>query len=193
MTGFLLSQLNNATSDFSGIAATDTRFNYLGKLLPSWYLFTGINLLLGGAGVVSFVFLLWGGIQWITAGGDKDAIEKARKRIINALIGLAIVFSVYVVFYGIRVLFNVNLIQFGIGPLGSVSSVGGGGGGGGSPAPTSPPGSCGPCACFGGGHATIGQVGPVGTGGSCYVCTSSGWSAAPTPIASCPSITCSCP
>lgn len=36
------------------------------------------------------VYLLWGAFQWITSGGDKDNIDKARKRITNALIGLAI-------------------------------------------------------------------------------------------------------
>ncbi len=81
------------------------------NLRPSAYARTAINLLLGFAGVLAFLYLLWGGIQWITAGGDKDALDKARKRITQALIGLAIVFSVYALLYIIRVLFGINLIQ----------------------------------------------------------------------------------
>ena len=54
-----------------------------------------INLILVLAGLVAFFFLLLGGLQWILAGGDKDATEKARKRITAALIGLVITFAVY--------------------------------------------------------------------------------------------------
>lgn len=36
------------------------------------------------------VMLVWGGVAWIVSGGDKDAVGEARKRIVNALIGLAI-------------------------------------------------------------------------------------------------------
>jgi hypothetical protein len=34
--------------------------------------------------------LIWGAFEWITSGGDKDAVGKARNRILNALIGLAV-------------------------------------------------------------------------------------------------------
>jgi hypothetical protein len=113
------------------IVTTDPNYAAIERLKPSWYLKTGLNLLLGIAGVGSFIFLLLGGIQWITAGGDKDAVDKARKKITGALIGLAIVFSAYCILYIIRALFNVNLIQFEISPLGTISgspSPGGSGG-----------------------------------------------------------------
>lgn len=40
--------------------------------------------------LVVLVMLIWGAFEWITSGGDKDAVAKARNRIINALIGLAV-------------------------------------------------------------------------------------------------------
>jgi hypothetical protein len=43
------------------------------------------------AGILVFVFLVWGGIQWMTSGGDKQATEAARNRITAALVGLAII------------------------------------------------------------------------------------------------------
>ncbi len=101
------------------IVTGDARYDFLGDITPSSYVTTAINLLLGAAGVGSFIFLLWGGVQWITAGSDKDAVEKARKKIINALIGLAVVFSAYAILFILRVLFNVDLIGFNIGPLGT--------------------------------------------------------------------------
>lgn len=36
------------------------------------------------------VMLIWGAFEWIVSGGDKEAVGKARGRIINALIGLAV-------------------------------------------------------------------------------------------------------
>ena len=41
--------------------------------------------------ILTFLFLLWGGLQWIMSGGDKAKYEEARNRITAALIGLVIV------------------------------------------------------------------------------------------------------
>jgi hypothetical protein len=92
-------------------------YQNLNNLRPSNYSVAAINILFGLAGVLSFIFLLMGGVQWITAGGDKDAVEKAKRRIMQSLIGLAIVFSAYAIIYIIRVLFQINLIQLNIGSL----------------------------------------------------------------------------
>ncbi len=50
-----------------------------------------VGLVFVVAALLVFVFLVWGGIQWITSGGDKAATEAARNRITAALIGLAII------------------------------------------------------------------------------------------------------
>lgn len=49
-----------------------------------------INILLVISIVVSLFFLIWGGIKWITSGGDKGKIEQARSTLIAAVVGLAI-------------------------------------------------------------------------------------------------------
>ena len=71
-----------------------------------------INLLLIGAGLVAFFWLLYGGVQWILAGGDKEGTEKARKRITAALIGLVIVFSVFAFTLLLSNFFGVDLLNF---------------------------------------------------------------------------------
>jgi cytochrome bd-type quinol oxidase subunit 2 len=112
--------LPGPTSDTGSIANVDTaRFGALLGYTPSMFLRTLINVLMGVSGVVSFIFLLWGGLQWILAGGDKEGTEKARKKITSALIGLAIVFSAYALLYILRALFNVNLIQFELRQIGT--------------------------------------------------------------------------
>lgn len=40
--------------------------------------------------VIVLIMLIWGAIQWIFSGGEKEAVSSARNRIIHALIGLAI-------------------------------------------------------------------------------------------------------
>jgi len=35
--------------------------------------------------------LVWGGIQWVTSGGDKENTQKARDRITHALVGVALI------------------------------------------------------------------------------------------------------
>lgn len=42
------------------------------------------------AGFIVLIMLIWGAFEWIASGGDKENVGKARNRIINALIGLAV-------------------------------------------------------------------------------------------------------
>ncbi len=49
-----------------------------------------ISILLTIAIVVSLLYLIWGGIKWITSEGDKAKVDQARKAVIAAIIGLVI-------------------------------------------------------------------------------------------------------
>ena len=69
-------------------------------------------------GTVIFVFtFITGAIQWITSGGDKTALEGARGRISNALIGLVILFASYAIIKLIEAFFGVNILELDIGAL----------------------------------------------------------------------------
>lgn len=76
-----------------------------------------INISLVIAAVVFFFVFLIGGIRWITSSGDKAQIEGARNTIMNALIGLVIVFSLFAILKLIETLFGVNLLQIDLGKL----------------------------------------------------------------------------
>lgn len=86
--------------------------NSISNIKPSGIVSVVIQALLGVAGIIAFIFLLWGGLQWILSGGDKEGTEKARKRITAALIGLAIVFSAYALLFIVRAVFGVNFFEF---------------------------------------------------------------------------------
>lgn len=66
------------------------------------------------ATLAAFIFLLLGGLSWITSGGDKAAVEGAQKRIQAAIIGLFVVFAAWAImlvvgkFLGIPDIFNLN-------------------------------------------------------------------------------------
>lgn len=49
-----------------------------------------ITIALVVAIILVLIMLIIGAYEWITSGGDKEAVAKARNRILNALIGLVI-------------------------------------------------------------------------------------------------------
>uniref|UniRef100_A0A831YZF0 TrbC/VIRB2 family protein n=1 Tax=candidate division WWE3 bacterium TaxID=2053526 RepID=A0A831YZF0_UNCKA len=49
------------------------------------------------AGVIALVLLVMGGVQYMSSGGDKIAVEQARGRITAAIVGLVIVFGAWLV------------------------------------------------------------------------------------------------
>ena len=55
----------------------------------------GVTLILIVAGLVAFVYLLLGGIKWITSGGDSAQVEAARNQVIHAMIGIIVVLAAW--------------------------------------------------------------------------------------------------
>jgi hypothetical protein len=49
------------------------------------------------AALLVFMYLIWGGIEWITSGGDKGKTESARNKITSAVIGLIVVAASYAI------------------------------------------------------------------------------------------------
>lgn len=59
--------------------------------------------------VIALGFLVYGGIKWITSGGDKTAVEAARNTIVAAIVGLVIVFLSYFILNIVLGLFGISL------------------------------------------------------------------------------------
>ena len=70
------------TADYAGILKQGD---------PALIIAIVIQGLFGLIGVVFFILILWGGFQWMTAAGNEEKIGKAKKLIVQAVIGLAIV------------------------------------------------------------------------------------------------------
>lgn len=62
--------------------------------------------------ILALMFLLYGGLYWMQAGGNKESVEKARKMIIYAIVGLIImslslvIVNVFTTAIGVPNLFN---------------------------------------------------------------------------------------
>jgi len=69
-----------------------------------------VGVLLIVSALLAFFYLILGGIQWITSGGDKAGMEGARNKITHAIVGLIIVGAAWAVmilvqnFLGIKML-----------------------------------------------------------------------------------------
>jgi len=79
-------------------------FTDLGELLANI-----LTLLFFFAAILAFLFIVIGGIQWITAGGDKIAAQNARDRITAAVVGLVIVVAAFAITWIVLALLGINI------------------------------------------------------------------------------------
>jgi hypothetical protein len=68
------------------------KFNSIGEFVVNLF---QIALILGS--IMTFVYLVWGGIQWITSGGNQEAAKGAKEKITDAILGLALLALVWLI------------------------------------------------------------------------------------------------
>ncbi len=59
-------------------------------------------VLLAVAGIIALMFLVIGGVRYITAGGNPDAVAAAKTTILNAVIGVVVIFIAWAILWIIR-------------------------------------------------------------------------------------------
>ena len=65
-----------------------------------------VAFLIGLLYLIAVIFALYGGFQILTAGGDEDKVKKGKTTLINAAIGLAVIFLASTLIDWIISLFN---------------------------------------------------------------------------------------
>lgn len=98
-----------AAEEEISILPTD-QFERLGNIYVSGVVSAAIRLLLVIAALISFIFLIIGGVKWITSGGDKEGTAKAQSTITAALIGLLIVFAAWAIIRLIETFFGIQIL-----------------------------------------------------------------------------------
>jgi len=62
--------------------------------------------------LVALLFLVWGGLKWITSGGDKAGVEAARSTIVASILGLlVVVLSYFILNIAVQLFLGVPLSQ----------------------------------------------------------------------------------
>ncbi len=86
VSGSINSNLDNTGLSSLGGASAETLPQLIGKV---------VEVILGFLGIVFVLLIIWAGFQWMTAGGDTGKVDKAKKLIINAIIGVVIIMTSY--------------------------------------------------------------------------------------------------
>lgn len=99
--------VTNTNITFGGVGVDPTTRS-LGDVISNALLIVFI-----AAGLAVLIYLIIGAFKWITSGGDKEAIGKARGTIVNALIGLAILALAFFITVLFGQILNINILNFG--------------------------------------------------------------------------------
>ena len=70
-----------------------------------------LNIVLTIGVIAVLLYLIWGGIEWITSGGDKGKTESARNKITSAVIGLVILVSAWAILMFVETLLGTNIFR----------------------------------------------------------------------------------
>lgn len=98
-------------------------FNNLAPTNPPNFTFTGpgnstlgavvsalLPYVLTAAGLVSFVFILFAGFQFLMSQGNPKQVEEARKKLTEAIIGFIVVFSSYWIIQIVEKILGVSIL-----------------------------------------------------------------------------------
>lgn len=86
MTGGQEAIIDINTAAFKPLGAGVTLQGLIGR---------AVRGILGLSGIAALVMFIWGGLLWMTAAGDSGRIDKAKKTIVWAALGIVAIFSAY--------------------------------------------------------------------------------------------------
>jgi len=107
-----LAQITNPGIGSLDTGRSDRGLTFIQKLIPSL-----IGLAFVGGVLIFFFMLLLAAIQWVSSGGDKAAVEGARGRLSNALVGLVILFAAFAIVKLVENFFGISILAIDIGPF----------------------------------------------------------------------------
>jgi hypothetical protein len=117
MSSIYLASAFPASAAFTGsICPVEPTANQAMNFNPLCFIFSPNSNIVGNiiniafivAVLVALAFLIYGGIKWITSGGDKSGVEAARNMIVAALVGLVITFLSYFILQIVFQLFGLD-------------------------------------------------------------------------------------
>jgi len=90
----------DTTAQSAGVKSDATLIDLLAML---------VQVLLGMLGLVFMILIIYGGVQWMTAAGNEEKVLKAKKLLINSVIGFIIIILSYAIaFFVLMAMQNAN-------------------------------------------------------------------------------------
>lgn len=77
----------------------------LGTLITS---FIGAGIIIGA--LFALLYMMLGAIQWVTAGGSTGKVDEARTKIMQSIIGLAVLASMYAIFNVVEYFLGIDIL-----------------------------------------------------------------------------------
>lgn len=85
------------TADIGMDEATNFGLSNGNGQTPQNFLVTIVRWLLTFMGIVAVVMVMWSGLLWMTSEGDPAKIDRAKKTLVNAVIGLVVILSAFAI------------------------------------------------------------------------------------------------
>ncbi len=101
----LLAQNEIINKAISGSVPTDP-----GRGL-AFYIATLWQTVITVGGLAFIIYLVWGGIEYLTSGGDKARVDDAQKKITSSVIGIVILVASYGITYFVQQVFKINILK----------------------------------------------------------------------------------
>ncbi|HEX9008137.1 MAG TPA: hypothetical protein VF837_02650 [Patescibacteria group bacterium] len=94
----LIPTVHAAAGELVDIQTPATAGNFFGFTCIANLISNVVSVAFILSAIMFFVFLVMGGVEWISSGGDKAKVESAQKRISSALVGLVIVAASWAIY-----------------------------------------------------------------------------------------------
>lgn len=104
---------NFASADVNGQLGGGGAYNLPGvaKTDPRAIITNVISIISGFLGIIAVVIIMISGFQWMTAGGDEDAVKKAQTRLVQGVIGLILILSTWSIGYYVVNTLSANIFK----------------------------------------------------------------------------------
>lgn len=86
----------------SGLGKTASKAGYtdaLAKLEPENLIVQGLGMVFSFVGVLFLIMMIFGGLKWMIATGNDTEVAKAKKIVVQGIVGVLIIFAAYAITY----------------------------------------------------------------------------------------------
>jgi hypothetical protein len=101
-----MNDAGTVTNPILGNLGKQTGAGFFASAIPA-----AISFALIVGALIFFAMLVWGAIEWISSGGDKQKLETARGRITSALVGVVLLFASFAIIKLIGFFFHIDVLN----------------------------------------------------------------------------------